>query len=173
MLTGMKVLLTGRPGSGKTTVAERLVERFREDGVAVGGFVTTEMREDGQRVGFRIRTAAGEEATLAHVDFPGPPTVGRYGVDLDALERVALPTLDEPADVLVIDELGPMELASTTFTDAVRRVFDSPTPVVATVHARGHPFTDELCDRDEVEAIEVTLANRNDLPKRIPIQLFG
>lgn len=167
------MLLTGPPGCGKTTVAERLLEHLREEGATVAGFVTTELREDGQRVGFRIRTADGDEATLAHVDSPGPPTVGRYGVDLEALERLALPTLDQPADILIIDELGPMELASQAFTDAVRRVFDAPTPVVATVHAREHPFTDELSARDEVEAIEVTLANRSDLPQRLAIQLFG
>lgn len=173
MLTGMKILLTGPPGCGKTTVAEQLVDRFRQQGVTVGGFVTAEIRDDGQRVGFRLRTADGDEATLAHVDYPGPPNVGRYGVDLEALERLGLPALDQPADVLVVDELGPMELASQAFTDAVRRLFDDPTPVVATVHARGHPFTDELSARDETEAIEVTLANRNDLAHRIAIQLFG
>lgn len=167
----MKVLLTGRPGCGKTTVAERLVERLREHGRTVAGFVTTEMREEGQRVGFRIRTTGGDEAVLAHVDAPGPPTVGRYGVDLDALERLALPALDQPADVVVVDELGPMELASSAFTEAVRALFDAPTPVVATVHARGHPFTDDLEARGEVELIEVTRVNRDTLADRLAARL--
>lgn len=109
----VRLLLEGRPGAGKTTVAARLADLLAERGVEVQGFVTQELREYGRRVGFEVETIDGERATLAHVSFAGPPRVGKYGVDLEALERVALPALEKPARgaVVLIDELGKMETA--------------------------------------------------------------
>lgn len=163
----MKFLLEGRPGIGKTTVARRLVERLREAGVSPAGFTTEEIRERGRRVGFAIEDLNGERGVLAHVDFPGPPRVGKYGVDLDAFERIALRALTEPADVVIIDELGKMELASPAFREAVRRMFERGVSAVASVHAFRHPFTDELKARPDVELIRVTERNRDGLPERL------
>lgn len=148
---------------------------LREAGVAVSGFVTREVREGGRRTGFRIETVSGEEGTLARVGHRGGPRVGRYGVDLEAFERIVLPTLeDTPAGtVLVIDELGKMELASELFRDAVAALFAADTPIVATVHAHRHPFTDGLKRRDDVEVLHVTRANRDALPERILEILVG
>jgi nucleoside-triphosphatase len=165
----MKILLEGRPGVGKTTVARRLAELLVEERVAVGGFVTTELREGRRRIGFAVETLDGDRAVLAHVDFDGPPRVGRYGVDLAAFERVALPALDRAAatELLVIDELGKMELASAAFRTAVADLFSRRTPIVATVQLARHPLTDELKRRGDVEAIRVTAANRGELPAEL------
>jgi nucleoside-triphosphatase len=165
----VKILLEGRPGAGKTTVARRLADQLREEGVRVGGFVTGELRERGRRVGFAVETFDGERAVLAHVTLPGPPRVGRYGVDLEAFERVALPALEAAAnaDVVVVDELGKMELASARFRDAFSELFDASTPVVATVHAFAHPFTDGLKARTGVERHRVTRATRGALPHEL------
>jgi nucleoside-triphosphatase len=143
--------------------------------VPVSGFVTREIRERGRRSGFRIETVAGEEGILARVGYRGGPRVGRYGVDLEAFERIALPTLEDvrPGCVLVIDELGKMELASKRFRRAVGRLFDSDHATVATVHAHRHPFTDELKRRDDVEVRRVTRANRDGLPEQILATLRG
>ena len=165
----VKILLEGRPGSGKTTVAARLTDLLRERGVAVVGFVTHELRERGQRVGFELESLDGARVTLAHTSFHGPPRVGKYGIDIEAFERVALPTLERVPrkGVVVIDELGKMELASEPFREAVRRIFDSAVDVVATVHVFRHPLTDELKQRSDVERIRVTHAARNELPEQI------
>ena len=146
-----------------------------EADVPVSGFVTREIREGGRRTGFRIETAAGEEGTLARVGHRGGPRVGRYGVDLEAFERIALPALEgvSAGCVLVIDELGKMELASKRFREAVGALFDSETPIVATVHAHRHPFTDELKRRDDVEVRRVAPANRDALPEQILATLGG
>lgn len=163
------ILLEGRPGSGKSTVARRLADLLLEDGVRVGGFVTMEMRESGRRVGFSIETFDGKRATLAHVSLPGPPRVSRYGVDLDAFERIALPTLDaaERVDVMVLDELGKMELASERFCDAMTILVDDMVPLVATIHAFQHPFTDALKRREHVERLRVTRKTRDALPAEL------
>ncbi len=168
-----RVLLEGRPGVGKTTVAVEVVERLRAAGVPVGGFTTAEIRRQGRRVGFRVAAIGGPEGMMAHVDFPGPPRVGRYGVDLEAFEQIALPALEAAAGgVVVIDELGKMELASAGFRAAVARLFHGAVPVVATVHVYRHPVTDELRARHDVTVLRVTESNRGRLADRV-LALLG
>ena len=165
----MRVLIEGRPGSGKSTVAARVARLLRDRKIEVRGFVTDEVRESGVRVGFRVKSFGGDEATLADVGLPGPPRVGRYGVDLHAFERVALPALQSPpADaVVVIDELGKMELASERFRERVLELLDAPITVVATVHAFRHPFTDQLKSRAGIQLIKLVRANRDALPAQL------
>jgi nucleoside-triphosphatase len=169
----LRVLVEGRPAVGKTTVARRLAALLREAGVPLTGFVTEELREQGRRVGFAIETCDGMRAVLAHVGLPGPPRVGRYGVDLPAFERLAVPTLESPsgAGVVLIDELGKMELASETFRAAVSRLLDQPVALVATVHVARHPFADALKRRPAVELVRVTARNRDQLPARLAARL--
>jgi nucleoside-triphosphatase len=144
-----------------------LAELLRERGIALRGFVTEELREGRQRVGFAVETFAGESATLAHVTLSGPPRVGRYGVDLEAFERLALPALAavKEEELVVIDELGKMELASEAFRAAVSELFDRRLALVATVHVARHPFTDAL--KRDAEVVRVTRGNRDELPTRI------
>jgi nucleoside-triphosphatase len=167
-------LIEARPGAGKTTVAVRLGERLRAAGLPIAGFVTEEIREGGSRVGFRVESFAGQRGLLAHVSLAGPPRVGKYGVDLEAFEPVALPSLRSPrGGATVIDELGKMELASAAFRDAVTALFDSDVPIVATVHAFRHPFTDELKGRAGVELIRLSRANRDGLRDALAERLLG
>lgn len=167
-----KILIEGRPGIGKTTLAQRCVELLTGSEIVVHGFTTSEMREGSRRVGFRVEAIGGYSAVLAHVDFPGPPTVGRYGVDLAAFERVALPTLRSGAGVvLVIDELGKMELASAPFQQQVGEVFAGNGRVLATVHRHRHPFTDRLKAQPDVELVQVTVQNRETLAAELTTAL--
>jgi nucleoside-triphosphatase len=165
----VRVLLEGRPGSGKTTVARRLVDLLRLRGVEIAGFTTEEIREGRRRVGFAVESVDGARAVLADVRLPGPPRVGRYGVDLEAFERVALPALKQPAEVVVIDELGKMELASERFRDAVASVLGREVAIVATVHMFAHPFTDRL--KRQLEVIRVRPSNRDGLPGELAERL--
>jgi nucleoside-triphosphatase len=99
--------------------------------------------------------------------------VSKYGVDLESFERLALPTLADVGadDVVVIDELGKMELASERFCRAVLTLFERPATIVATVHIARHPFTDALKKRPDVETIRVTTANRGELPEQLASRL--
>jgi nucleoside-triphosphatase len=164
-----RLLLEGRPGIGKTTVARRLLSLLRQAGVPVGGFTTGELRTGGRREGFVVEAASGARDVLAHVGLPGPPTVGRYGVDLATFERIALPALRTPrtATVVVVDELGKMELASAPFRDAVTELLGREVAMVATVHLARDRFTDALKRRPDVQVIQVTEASRDALPAQL------
>ena len=164
----VKLLVEGRPGIGKTTVVRRCVELLTASRVPVRGVTTAEMRTAGRRIGFRVEALDGEAAVLAHVEYPGPPRVGRYGVDIPAFERVALPALqEEEGAVMVIDELGKMELASDAFRACVDEIFAGRGAVLATVHRHPHPFTDALKTRPDVRLVAVTERNRDVLPSEL------
>ena len=170
-----RLLLEGRPGIGKTTVARRLLTLLQEAGVPVAGFTTGELRAGGRREGFMVEAASGAQEVLAHVDLPGPPRVGRYGVDLAGFERVALPPLRTPrtGGVVVVDELGRMELASAAFCDAVLELFGREAAVVATVQLARHRLTDALKRQPDVRVVRVTEATRDALPQQLMEQLVG
>jgi len=138
-----KLLLEGRPGIGKTTAAGRIAALLRDSGVPVSGFVTREIRKSRQRVGFSLVTLEGEEDTLAHVDFSGPPRVGKYGVDLAVLETIGVDALRAARTdgVVIVDELGKMELASESFRDAFSALVAGSTALIATVQLARHPDT--------------------------------
>jgi nucleoside-triphosphatase len=168
-----RLLLEGRPGSGKTTAVARLVELLRTERLLVTGFLTRELRERGARVGFTIETLDGRRGMLAHVSIRSGPRVGRYGVTHDDLERLAIPALRAHADVVVVDEVGKMELTSGAFRDAVIALLDRPTALVATVPARPDPFTDELKRRRSAEVLQLTRWNRDDMPSELARRLRG
>ena len=170
----MRLLVEGRPGAGKTTALGRLSQLLRDADIPVCGFLTKELRRRGRsRIGFEIETFDGERGVLAHVKLAGPPRVGRYGVDLEAFERVALLAVGRPRKegVVLIDELGKMELASKRFREAVVRLFDQPVPIVASVQMGRHPITDALKRRPDAETLRLTASNRDRLPGELAERL--
>lgn len=164
----MNLLLTGRPGAGKTTVITRLAALL---GQRAAGFYTQEIRAVGRRVGFEIVTLGGKQAVLAHVNFSSPFRVGRYGVrpeNLDiALEEINAAVADPAGKCILVDEIGKMELFSGAFRASVWQALDSRCPVVATILAKPHPFGNAVKNRRDVLLIEVTPANRNTLPEEL------
>ncbi len=163
-----RVLLTGPPGVGKTTLTLRVVEHLRDRGEILAGFTTSEIRRSGRRSGFTIRGMGGLERTLALRDGPGP-RVGSYGVDVKAFEEVALLELQnglELGSTLVIDEIGRMELESRPFSTLIPELFAAPR-VLATVHSQPHAVTDELKQRDDIRVIRVERIRRDEQAARI------
>jgi nucleoside-triphosphatase len=162
------ILIEGRPGIGKTTCMRALAARLPQ--MKIGGFLTAEIRENGRRVGFRIETFAGDAGTLAHIHMPVGPRVGKYRVDQAVLERIGVNGLRQAlqdAHILLIDEIGQMELLSCRFQEVVRQCLDSTIPVIATVMLKPHPFVDQMKARPDVRLIRITHDNREQLAAQL------
>lgn len=166
------LLLTGRPGVGKTTVVERVVSPAF-CGV-VGGFYTHEIRERGVRVGFRLSTWDGRRGIMSHVSFKSPFRVGKYGVDIRVIDNIGVPAIREAikyGKMIVIDELGRMELFSKKFQEAVLDALESKVPLLGVIQARPHPFLEQVRKRPDVELIQVTIENRDVLAEQLKNRL--
>jgi nucleoside-triphosphatase len=161
------VLVTGRPGVGKTTLIRRVLDALS---VEAGGFYTHEIRDGGRRVGFAITDLSGASGILAHVDHPGGYRVGKYGVNRDDLERIGVPAIRDAvagARLVVMDEVGRMELCSESFQDAVLAALGSPVPVLGTIQDRTNAFLDAVRARDDVEIVRVDESNRDRLVEHV------
>lgn len=166
------ILLTGRPGIGKTSVLLKAVEELKVRDLRVGGMISREVRERGSRVGFEILDlATGRRGWLAHVKQPSGPKVGKYRVNLEDLNLIGVVSIENAirnADVVVVDEIGPMELFSPSFKRAVAEAVRSGRLMLGTVHRRARdPLIDMIKARRDVEILEVTPENRGQLHKLI------
>ncbi len=170
-MAGLNILVMGKPGVGKTTLAERLIENLRGS-LRLAGFTTSEVRDStGERQGFDIVTVGGTRGKLARVGLRTPVRVGRYRVNLAALEELVLPELSRrDADLIVIDEIGKMECASGRFRRAVEDAFDSPVNVLATLGISRLPFFLAIRDRPDVELITLTERNRDTLVAELSVR---
>lgn len=165
---GSLFLITGRPGVGKTTLVRRILAEVPG---RAGGFTTEEIRgARGARRGFLVRDLDGPEGILARADMPGPPRVGRYGVDVASFEAVGLAALRRALaerDLIVIDEIGKMEFCSAAFAALLERVLASPKPLLATILRAPHPDADRVKGHPEARLFVVTPANRDTLARTI------
>jgi nucleoside-triphosphatase len=169
----MKLLLTGPPGIGKTTVIQKVLSGMQ---VSAGGFYTQEMREHGRRTGFSLRTLDGKEGVLAHIDYQTGYHVGRYGVDITLFEAIAIPALEralEQKELIVIDEIGNMELFSQRFQEMVLRILDqAERDLLGVIHQGSVTFEAAIKNKKDVEIITVNKANRDALSALIITRLM-
>jgi nucleoside-triphosphatase len=166
------LLLTGNPGVGKTTVLMKVVKALKERGIHVGGMISREVREGGTRVGFEILDLTGSRrGWLAHVNQKNGPQVGKYRVNMEDLNGIgaqAITDAVENCDVVAIDEIGPMELFSEKFKEAVRKALKSSKLVLAVVHWKAQDtLINEAKKREDAETTAVTLENRESIHKQI------
>jgi nucleoside-triphosphatase len=154
------VLITGLPGTGKTTLISSLIERF--PGTRTG-FITREARRAGIRTGFTIETLEGVTAPLADTVPGGSARVGKYRVLIEHIDDVAVPAIRARADFIIIDEIGAMEIMSGQFVRALQSVFDGSATVVATIALKGGPVIETIKARQDVRIFEVTRQNRDTL----------
>jgi len=162
------LLITGAPGIGKTTVLLRTAEALKNIGFRVGGMISREVRERGTRVGFEIvNFETQERGWLAHVNQPDGPQVSKYRVNLRDLETIGADSIRNAvakAQIVIIDEIGPMELFSPAFKEAVIQAVNSQKPVLGVIHHRARdPLINSVKTRDDVEIIDVTNENRGSL----------
>jgi nucleoside-triphosphatase len=172
MMNSIKIGITGLPGAGKTHALIKVIEMLEDEELTVGGMITEPIIEDNRRVGFSvIDWKTKEKSVLAHIDIQSKFMVGKFGVDLSVLENVgvnALMKACEESDVIVIDEVGKMEVESEKFVNAVKFALDVEKPMLLTLHKKSrNPLLQDIRRRDDVRILEVTPINRNLLPYKI------
>ncbi len=165
------ILLTGRPGIGKTTAIHKIVSLL---GGHAGGFYTREALVAGRRVGFELVTLGGEREWLATkkpgVTFAHQAPFKSYRINLDAINQLGVPALRkamEKGEVVIIDEIGPMEMLSPLFRETVMRILDSEAVVVGAIYQRPNAFADKVKAHPRVTVKEITVENRDGLPVEI------
>jgi len=168
----LNIFVTGRPGVGKTTVIQRTIDELQNLGYKHGGISTPEIRVEGIRVGFEIvNLATSSRGILAHIESPAGPRIGRYKVNLNDLRTVGVNAIEEAvknADYVVIDEVGPMELLSKDFREAILSAIKSQKPVLGVIHWRMQvPLVKEIKSRSDVRIYEVTPQNRESLHRTL------
>ncbi|MEM3731637.1 MAG: NTPase [Candidatus Bathyarchaeia archaeon] len=166
------LLLTGKPGIGKTTTLLKIVDLLKEKGYTVGGMISREVRSGGSRIGFEILDlGTGRRGWLAHINQKSGPQVGKYHVNLEDLEGIGVAAISnaiKSSHVIIVDEVGPMELFSEKFKQTVGMAVESKKLLVAVVHWRAREkLIDEVKGRRDAEIFEVTYANRDRLHEAV------
>ncbi len=176
-----KIGITGLPSVGKTATLERIVKKLEQDEFVVGGMITRgvyESGKNGKKVGFKvIDWATGDEAEFARLDwdtkFKAETDDGTYSVELEPLEAVGVKAIRDAmerpeVDLIIIDEVGKMEMHSDTFCKTVIDALDHAKPVIMTLHKKSrNPLLQDIRRRDDVRILEVTAVNKNLLPYKI------
>jgi len=156
-------LLTGKPGTGKTSLIRQVVNDLKDK---ADGFYTEEISTGGIRQGFRLVTLTGESAVLAHVDIKSPCRVSKYGVDIRALEETGIPALQRACregKVIVIDEIGKMEIFSDKFRQIVLDILESQQKVLGTIMLKSDPWADIIKQKPQVKLLFVTRNNHTQI----------
>jgi nucleoside-triphosphatase len=156
------VFLTGAPSSGKTSVIKKVIARLS---LPANGFYTEEERIGGKRVGFVMRTLDGRKASLARQDIKSDFHIRRYGVSIENIETVAVPSIAPVGgNVIILDEIGKMECHSEAFKIAAIKALDCSNVVLGTITLGGDVFITAIKNRNDIRIYEVTLENRDSLP---------
>ena len=164
----MNILITGKPGVGKTTLIQKIVAKVA---LSCQGFYTREIRDNQEnRLGFEIITLDGKTALLAHVEQLTSHRLGKYFVNVDNINRVIVPCIEHAihqAQIIIIDEIGKMELFSSQFQQVVLQALASPKKVLGTIMLAKLPFINKIKSRSDVMLVKLRQDNRKEVPQYI------
>jgi nucleoside-triphosphatase len=167
MIEAKNLFITGKPASGKTMlVREVTLEHISE----VGGFFTEEMIENGVRSGFLLKTFEGKSGILAKKGLKTGYKLNKYGIDLGVLEGIGVEALRKAMaekKLIVIDEIGSMEVMSEAFRQALLECLNSPKRVLATIRHNAQPFTDEVKKMDNTSILYLSRQNYLETKKTV------
>jgi|WetSurMetagenome_2_1015567.scaffolds.fasta_scaffold61597_2 nucleoside-triphosphatase len=167
-------LITGLPGTGKTSLIKQALASFQ--GIKAGGFLTEEIRLQGVREGFRVVTIDGKTASLANVNIHSQYRVSKYGVDINSINGLAVSVLQqafEHCDLVVIDEIGKMELFSEQFKSIVLEIIESGKSVLGTIMLKSNPWADMIKQKSQISLLTLTRYNQEEALEKVLKWLNG
>lgn len=160
------ILITGKPRVGKTTLIKEIAELFKE---SVFGFYTQETRKKKKRTGFEIISFKGEKGMLASVNFKSKLKVGKYKVKLKDLEKIAVESvlegLENKNSLIIIDEIGKMELISEKFKRVVKKALNSENKILGTIKLHEKEFN--LVERKDSKVLKLKKNNKKEIKRKI------
>jgi nucleoside-triphosphatase len=161
------IFITGIPGCGKTTLIKEILKELK---VPAKGFFTEEIRKNGERIGFKIVTLSGKTGILAEKGFESSFRVSKYGINLKDLEEIGVKEIEEGLKedcLIVVDELGKMELFSKKFQEIISKALDSKNKILGTIMLKPNPFCDEIKRRLDTKIFYLTRENFQEVKKEI------
>ncbi len=172
MISDIKIGITGLPGAGKTTALLSVIDMLKKDDLKIGGMINEPIMEGRYRVGFTTKNfMTGEIETFASTDIESKIMVGKIGVDISKLETIGVNAIKqacEECDIIIIDEVGKVEVESELFCQVVKDALDVDKPMILTLHKKSrNPLLQDIRRRDDVRILEVTPTNRALLPHKI------
>ncbi len=177
------IFIRGKPGSGKTTLIMKVLGLLIKK--TAGGFYTEEIREKNIRKGFMVKTLDGGNKILSHVhpvrkkaihefsngvDYKSGPKVGKYRVDLNVIDELIVNSIKDAVndkDIVIIDEIGKMEMFSDSFKSEVKKALNSSKRVLATIPVYTNSFLDSLTSKDDIEIFDLDMDNRDILAEKV------
>ena len=161
------LFITGKPGSGKTTLIKEVCLPVMD---RVGGFYTEEMTESGSRLGFVLKTFDGREGVLAKKGMKSSYKFNKYGIDGHVLEDIGAGSLAKALkekELIVIDEIGSIEIVSELFRKMLIVCLVSEKRVLATVRYNAQPFTDDIKKMKDTSVIVLSRDNYMEVKKEV------
>lgn len=161
------IFITGLPRCGKTTLIKEILKELK---VQARGFFTEEIRKRGERIGFKIVTLSGKTGILAEKGFKNPYKVSKYGIILQDLEEIGVKELEEGLKgnfLLVIDEIGSMELYSEKFKKVVLASLESKNKILGTIRLKPNPFCDKIKERKDTKVFYLKRENKTEVKEKI------
>ena len=167
MINTKNLFITGKPGSGKTTLIREACLPFSN---RIGGFYTEELRENNARMGFVLKTFDGRQGLLARKGMKSPCKLNKYGIDLSVLEGIGIAALRKALEekrIIVIDEIGSMEILSDPFRQVLLECLNSRQKVLATIRYNAQPFTDEVRKMAATSMVTLTRSNFPEVKQQV------
>lgn len=172
MVKNLKIGISGVLGIGKTETLKRIIDMLEGEGLTIGGMITEPILEDNRQMGFQVMDwETKEKAVFAHLNLNSSIEIKGYGVDLDALNEVGVKAIENAArknDVILVDEIGKIEVESDRFNDIVKKVMNINKPMILTFNKKSrNPLLQDIRRRDDVRILELTEVNRDLLPYKV------
>ena len=168
----MKVLLTGKPGAGKTTALSKIVDMIGRNRCA--GMITTEILENGDRIGFKTHALYNDEDfILAHKSFDKKYVVEDFGVNIDDLDRVFTKEAEsilnnDSVKFIIIDEIGRMPTLSDRFKETLDKLADCGKILIGSICLEDEvDYIRDFKQRNDVTIYTLDLENRDALPLEV------